>query len=675
MIKSKLIFIAAVIIVISSACNSNNSSQKRRVISLSGQWNFFVDSALTGDSRNWGEKGLPQKFIRIVSVPHSWNAEKGMEKYWGKCWYERTFDVPDQQLEQTTRLQFDGVNHDALIYINGKKAGEHMGSGYNRFFVDVSSYLKAGANTLTVCVDNSPSRSNIPFLKSYDWSNDGGIYRNVYEIITNNQAIQNIHVAATPDGKKGLAAIKVSFLEASKIDPSKLILKAVITEENQPTQNQIFEGTLKGKYENGSMTCSLNFDQINPWHFDSPNLYKISVKLLIDGAEKDEYSTVFGFRSITASNNRYILNGEPIRLMGLEWMPGSTLERGMAETPADFEKNLKLMKNVNCVFTRFHWQQDEYILDWCDRHGILIEEEIPYWGGTTIINDTLLKKGLQHLDEMTDAHFNHPSVIAWGIGNELQGHNPIVKSSLKTLYDHAKDLDPSRLVNYVSNSLEFGFPVRGNRPVAPTLPDATADFDMMMFNEYFSTWYGKSVDVVPGELDKIAKEYPNKPLTISEWGLCEPVHKGGDPRRVKELVRQIAIYGSKPYIAGAVYFCLNDYRTQMGEDNTYSYPQRVHGVCDIKLNTKPSYDTLKVVSSPVIIKNVVKKDGKVKVTLQGNLGLPSYIVRNYVIKAGEEKVKIDELNPGEEKTFEITTSAKEIGIFRPTGFEVIHLKL
>ena len=140
---------------------------------MSGQWDFFVDSASKGVSENWGEKGLPPKFIRTVSVPHACNAEKGMEKYWGKCWYERKFEVSKQQLEETIRLQFYGVNHDAIIYVNAKKAGEHLGSGYNRFFVNVSPYLKTGSNTLTVCVDNSPSRSSIPFLKSYDWANDG----------------------------------------------------------------------------------------------------------------------------------------------------------------------------------------------------------------------------------------------------------------------------------------------------------------------------------------------------------------------------------------------------------------------------------------------------------------------------------------------------------------------
>jgi beta-galactosidase len=670
MFNSKFILIQTIAIFFCFAFASCKNSQNREIISLNGQWDFFVDSTSAGNSVNWGEKGLPGKLIRTVSVPHAWNAEKGMEKYWGKCWYERKFEVSKKQLLKTTRLQFDAVYHDAIIYINDKKAGEHTGSGYNRFFVNISPYLKAGINTLTVSVDNSPSRSNIPFLKSYDWANDGGIYRNVYEIITDNQAIRNIHVVAIPYGDKGLANINVSFIDTSIIDRSKLILKAIITEENQPTHKQIFKGELNGKYEIGSILSSLNFDKINPWHFDSPSLYKLSVQLLMDGVEKDEYTTVFGFRSIKVENNRYILNGEPIRLMGVEWMPGSTLEHGMAETPADFEKNLNLMKNANCIFTRFHWQQDEYIFDWCDRHGMLIQEEIPYWGGNTLINDTLLKKGLQHLDEMTDAHFNHPSIILWGIGNELQSHNPINKSALKTLYNHAKSLDSSRLVSYVSNNLFWSYPSESKEQ-----PDATSDFDMMMFNEYFSTWYNKSVDVVPGELDRIASEYPDKPLTISEWGLCEPVHKGGDVRRAKEMVQQITIYSAKSYIAGAIYFCLNDYRTHMGEDSTYSYPQRVHGVCDIKLNAKQSYDTLKAVSSPIEIKKITQKDGEILVTLFGKKGLPSYTIHNYRIVAGNEKVQINELKPSEEKTFEIKTDTKEFGIFRPTGFEVIHVKL
>lgn len=664
-----------IMLVLITACSilliSCSQPQKREVIVLSGQWNFLVDSTSVGDSGGWAENGLPAELTRKVIVPHTWNAEKPLARYTGKAWYERTFNVPEKQLSKTTRLQFDAVYHDAFIYVNGKKAGEHLGSGYNRFFVDATPYLKAGENTLTVCVDNSYSRRNIPFMRSYDWANDGGIYRNVYEVITSKEAIRNIHVAALPleDGK-GQANVKVSFVEEKLIEPSKIKIEAVVTEENQPTQNIIYKGPLNGKFENGILVSDLSFENINLWHFDSPNLYKIDVKLMVDGIEKDQYSTVFGFRTIKVENNRYLLNGEPMRLMGVEWMPGSTLERGMAETTADFEANLKMMKKANCIFTRFHWQQDEYVFDWCDRNGILVQEEIPYWGIWTILNDTLLPLGFKHLEEMTDAHFNHPSIISWGIGNELYAHDSLNKAGLQKLYDRAKEIDPSRLSTYVTNALHFDMPSENK------LGDASYDFDMVMFNEYYSTWYKKSIGVISGELDRMIGEYPNKPMTISEWGICDPPQKEeGDERRAREMAQQIEIYGSKPYVAGAIYFCLNDYRTQRSDDYSKGYPIRDHGVCDGYQNPKKSYEVLKQISSPMEIRNAIKKDGKIEITIAGKTGIPSYTLKNYYIVSGNEKVLIDELKPGEEKTFEIKSGSQEFGIFRPTGFEVIHRNL
>jgi beta-galactosidase len=669
-IRSKKFNIQYVIILFCIFSISCSKPEKRQVISLSGQWNFLVDSTSKGDSVGWAEKGLPAGMARKVDVPHTWNAEKALARYTGKAWYERSFNVKHAQLSQITRIQFDAVYHDAVVYINGHKAGEHHGSGYNRFFIDATPYLKTGENRLTVCADNSFSRSNIPFMRSYDWANDGGIYRNVYEVVTSRYAIRSIHVAATPTEGRGIAGIQLNFVDAGAIDTTKVTLRAVISEENQATRSVIFEGPLKGQFENGTFNTELSLDNIKLWHFDSPNLYKLDVKLLADGIEKDEFSTVFGFRTIKVENNRYVLNGEPMRLMGVEWMPGSQLEKGMAESTADFDANLNLMKNANCIFTRFHWQQDEYVFDWCDRHGILVQEEIPYWGIWTILNDTLLPLGFQHLDEMTDAHFNHPSIISWGIGNELLAHEPYIKSGLRQLYDHVKSIDPSRLSTYVSNSLHFEMPSENRERY-----DATADFDMMMFNEYYSSWYNKSIGVISGELDRMEGEYPGKTMTISEWGLCDPPKDGGDERRAREMAQQIAIYGSKPYVAGAIYFCLNDYRTQRSENYSTGYPQRDHGVSDGRQNPKKSYETLKSISSPVEILEISKKDGKVLIRLRGKTGIPSYILRNYTIISGDQKILIDELKPGEEKTFGISEGTREFGIYRPTGFEVLHMNL
>jgi beta-glucuronidase len=644
------------------SCTSGEAVRKE--ILLSGEWNFCKGDSAKGESGNWAANGIPAQLSHKVTVPHAWNATKGMEKYTGICWYERSFELDKNDLSKEIRLQFDAVYHDAIIFVNGKKAGEHLGSGYNRFFISITPYVVKGLNRLTVKVDNTPSRTNIPFMTSFDWANDGGITRNVYLLVTNKAAIRNIRVDARPVAGGGTAGIRIDFLsEVSNVEQD-VKLTASVTRENQASTKKIYDRELKGTFLNGVFFAQIPFEKVHAWHFDTPNLYKIIVRMSLNGKLVDEYSTTFGFRSIEVKNHRYYLNGEPIRLMGVEWMPGSSLEHGMAETLEELEKNLLLMKNANCIFTRFHWQQDEAVFDWCDRNGILVHEEIPYWGGVTHLNDTLLSRGFQHLDEMIDNHFNHPSIIAWGIGNELAGHDSLNKEGFKKLYAHAKALDSSRLVDYVSNSLHYDY----------SNPDATSLFDVMMFNEYFSTWYGKKVDAVPSELDSIAKHYPGKALTISEWGVCEPVHKGGDPRRIEEMQKQIAFYESKEYVAGAIYFCLNDYRTHIGEDLSYSYPQRVHGVCDIHLNCKPSYEILKEISSPVLVTKSEKEGDDLKITLKGKTGIPSYTIRNYFLRSGNEEVLVDELKPGEEKTIVIKKPADLITLMRPTGYEVLKIK-
>jgi beta-galactosidase len=635
---------------------------QRELITLNGTWKFSIDTAKT----NSGLPADPGNFTREVTVPHAWNTEKGLEKFRGTCNYEREFVITSAQIRKTCRLQFDAVYHDAEIFINGVKAGEHKGSGYTRFFTDISGFIREGKNEIKVSANNYPSRESIPFLSSFDWADDGGITRNVSLVITDPVAIRNIHVNAIPKGQNGTLDISVSFLDTSLIKSSEIVLFACVDEENQSTHNTIFKGKLEGKFENGIFISKLELDNIKAWHFDSPEMYKLSLELKYKGCVKDEYSVNFGFRTITVSSGHFILNGEPVRLMGLEWMPGSSLIHGMAETSEDLEKNLIFMKNVNCVFTRFHWQQDEYVFDWCDRHGILIQEEIPFWGASTMLNDTLYAKGLMQLSEMTDAHFNHPSIISWGIGNELASHDSLNIVSLTKLYLASKETNSSRLVNYVSNALQNDIPLNGKVPA-----DASSGFDVMMFNEYFSTWYGMSTEVISGELDKIAAAYPGRTLAISEWGVCEPVFKGGDERRSREMVKQLEIYGSKPNIAGAIYFCLNDYRTHMGEDFTYSYPQRVHGVCDINLNPKPSYLVLKSISSPVIINSIVMDGDTAIFRISGKNAIPAYTVRNYSLNCGDQKTILPEIKPGSEYTVKIKRSGNEYIITRPTGFQVL----
>ena len=97
-----------------------NKEIVRKTIALNGNWNFSVDSLSIGESNHWEINGLPKNTSRVVSVPHTWNIEKGLEKYAGNCWYEREFEVAESDLQKTVRIQFDAVYHDAIVYVNGR---------------------------------------------------------------------------------------------------------------------------------------------------------------------------------------------------------------------------------------------------------------------------------------------------------------------------------------------------------------------------------------------------------------------------------------------------------------------------------------------------------------------------------------------------------------------------
>ena len=198
-----------------------------------------------------------------------------------------------------------------------------------------------------------------------------------------------------------------------------------------------------------------------------------------------------------------------------------------------------------------------------------------------------------------------------------------------------------------------------------------------MFNEYTSTWYGKTNKEIIPYLEGIHEDYPTNPLIISELGLCEPVHKGGDPRRISDAKYQFTTYGKLPYIAGAIYFCLNDYRTHLGEDHKYSYPQRVHGIVDINLNLKSSYDTIKMLCSPIEILSIEKSGNKIKVKMNAKTGIPSYTMAGYKLEAGKATVTIPELQPGNTIEVEVpfTVGTRKVTVRRPTGYIVTEKNL
>src|SRR5690606_17156834 len=161
-----------------------------------------------------------------------------------------------------------------------------------------------------------------------------------------------------------------------------------------------------------------------------------------------------------------------------------------------------------------------------------------------------------------------PCIYAWGMGNEIDGQAAGTSAYMRELRAYMQTLDDRRFINYVSNTIHL----------EPQL-DAAGTGDVLMWNEYIGTWHGDlDFEEVIG---RIEGAHPHKPICIAEYGLCEPAFEGGDARRAQILSDKTALYRTHPGIAYLIYFSLNDYRTQMGEEGEGRFMQRVHGSVDV----------------------------------------------------------------------------------------------
>jgi beta-glucuronidase len=530
----------------------------------------------------------------------------------------------------------------------------------------------------------------LPRGRSSDWAHDGGIYRPVQLLVTPKTFVERVDIEAIPNhtNNEGNLTITAYARNASSKRWSGRASFQVFDNETElavlanSEPSDLFIGA--GAVQPVLVHAVLPHAKL--WQFDHPSLYQLDFSIG-DECESHQFTTTFGVRKLEVKDGKFHLNGEHVRLMGVERMAGSNPEFGMAEPGEWINHDHADMQHLNCIFTRVHWPQDKRVLEYCDRHGIMMQTEVPAWGYDTFQgmgaapNADIMQNGLEQLQEMIARDRNHPSIVVWGLCNEIDGQHPPAYQFAKRLLDEAKRLDPNRLCSYASNSLSET-PER----------DAAGLMDFIETNEYFGSWQQGPPEAVGKHLDSLHTAFPGKPVVISEYGYCACTEDRpeGDGHRIDILRSHDAVIRSKDYVGGAIFFSYNDYRTHVGDRGVGALKQRVHGVVDVYGRQKPSYEVLRVESSPIESLSVENQLNAFRLLVRTRRDLPMYTLRGYrlrgvlygegYIPVEQQEAQLPETAPGGEVKVELKFGGSGVplrvrfDVYRPCRFSVYSLE-
>ena len=487
----------------------NSVSGQRLVKTINSGWEFQLENSENS---------------KTVNIPHTWNAEDAFQEnagyFRGKGVYKKQLIVP-AWAEKSVFLNFEGSNQITKVFINNKLVGEHIG-GYTAFAFDLSKFLKFGSsNEIRIEVDNSHDL-DIPPLEA-DFNFYGGIYRDLELIITGRSHFKVEGEAAgnlmlkTPVVSKEKAEINFSGSLISSED-RELKLEIKITD---PSGKKVSEY----KKEIGSEKFSVDFDIDDPelWSPEDPNLYTLSANLVYaeSGEVLDTYSTKFGCRWFKADpENGFFLNGKPIKLIGANRHQDFE-NMGNAVPNSIHRKDYQMIKDMGANFIRTaHYPQDPEVYRICDELGLLVWTEIPVINDVTD-SDAYHQNSINMLREQILQLYNHPSIVFWGYMNEIfirlvftgDMSEADKKAKIQTSVELAekleaetKKLDTSRLSVMALHENEL-YNISGIAGIP----------DVIGWNLYFG-WYTQGLENLGKFLDRQHKEYPDRPILISEYG-------------------------------------------------------------------------------------------------------------------------------------------------------------
>lgn len=464
----------------------------RRSCCLDGTWQFVTDKEGVGEERGY-TAALPDNAKSII-IPTVIGRDRDLITYEGVCWFERRFSTRGG----TLRFCFGAVMTEAKVWLDGAYLGEHYG-GFCEFSL-IAENVEVGEHTLTVRVDNSSDPDSIPHAK-VDWYHHGGIIRSVYVEELEGVCVLRCH--ADYKLNDALTEAEVSFkLKLYSADEAETSLALKLGDKTL-----ISKRVKAAKGVSEIETESVTIKDIALWDVDAPNLYTLSVK-----TDTDDLTDRIGFRYIEVKNGKICLNNREIELHGANRHEDHP-DWGFAVPAQISRKDVEIFKDMGANAVRgSHYPQSRAFVDLLDENGLMFWSEIPIWGcGFTaedLARPLVLSRGLEMLREMKEVYYNHPSIVIWGIHNEIESASENGLAMTKLYYEEMKKNGGNRLVTYASRM---------------PFTDICFEYcDVISINYYYG-WYEATMrawDNFVIKFDARRKElgFGNKPVIMSEFG-------------------------------------------------------------------------------------------------------------------------------------------------------------
>lgn len=436
----KLLFLVVVATFLMN-CSPIKKTDGRITQDFNFDWKFHY-----GDVENAQTRAFSDDVWRDIRLPHDWSVEHSFTQEntsgataflpGGIGWYRKTFTMPTTDENKVTWIEFDGVYSNSEVWINGSYLGK-VPYGYIPFKYDLTNYLKYGEiNQIAVKVDRSA-------YIDCRWYPGSGIYRNVKLVTTN-----KVHIPqwgtfiTTPQISDGKAKIVVQTDIDNQFKNNKsVVLNTVIFYKEKEVANAQTEINLKPEALNKTQQ-EITIENPNIWDIEHPHMYKAVSKIIIDKVVIDNCETPFGIRSFSFDKDKgFFLNGINTLIKGVCLHHDGGLV-GAAVPIGVWERRLKALKDAGCNAIRTaHNPPSEEFLNLCDRMGFLVQDEaFDEWNNPKDKKHNYNQQEANPLTTGYTKHFtewserdiksmvlrdrNHPSIIMWGIGNEIEWTYP-----------------------------------------------------------------------------------------------------------------------------------------------------------------------------------------------------------------------------------------------------------